>query len=240
MLIAYGQFLFRYRNYVFPLVLFTLFISFTPHFFLGDRKLDIWMNAGGILVILCGQALRASVIGLAYIKRGGRKKRIYADTLVTDGLFAHCRNPLYLGNLLIITGFLLIYNNFHVYLLGGTFFLISYMAIVAAEESFLGQKFGNDFDRYCSRVNRWLFDLTGIRNTLLSMKFSWQRVLYKDYTTFLTWVLTVLLIISLEQIRHYGFTGSLVFITWASALAFPVMIMTIGVRMYKKNGRLVQ
>jgi hypothetical protein len=39
---------------------------------------------------------------LAYIKRGGRKKRIAADHLVVDGIFAHVRHPLYVGNFLLL------------------------------------------------------------------------------------------------------------------------------------------
>ena len=240
MLIAYGQFLFRYRNILFPLVLFALFIIFKPGYFLGDEKLDIWLDISGVLVILCGQVTRASVIGLAYIKRGGKKKSIHADTLVTEGIFAHCRNPLYTGNLLIIAGFLLIYNNFWVYLLGGTFFLVSYIAIVTAEESFLHQKFGIEFKQYSSKVNRWLVDLTGIRKTLHSMKFNWHRVIMKDYTTFLTWFLTVSLIISLERITHHGFADSLVYVMWVLAFTIPVLIMSLGVRIYKKHGRLAR
>ena len=240
MFIAYGNFLFRYRNILFPAVLFTLFILFKPYPFAKDENLDIWLDITGILIILIGQGIRAPVIGLAYIKRGGKQKRIDADTLVTEGIFAHCRNPLYVGNLFIIIGFLVIYNNFWVYLLGGSFFLLSYTAIVAAEESFLRRKFGTEFEQYCKRVNRWLVDLTGIRKTLHSMKFNWHRVIMKDYTTFLTWFLTVSLIISLERITHHGFADSLVYVMWVLAFTIPVLIMSLGVRIYKKHGRLAR
>ncbi len=209
MLIAYGNFLFRYRNILFPAVLFVLFIFFKPYPFAEDENLDIWLDITGILIILIGQGIRAAVIGLAYIKRGGKQKRIHADTLVTEGIFAHCRNPLYVGNLFIIIGFLVIYNNFWVYLLGGGFFLFSYIAIVAAEELFLHRKFGAEFEQYRKRVNRWFINLRGIRKTLSTMTFNWQRVLFKDYTTFLTWFLTVFLILSFEQITfHEFFSGS--------------------------------
>ena len=69
------------------------------------------MDIAGVLIILSGLGLRAVVIGLAYIKRGGVNKMIHADTLVTNGLFAHCRNPLYAGNLLVVAGLLVIFNN---------------------------------------------------------------------------------------------------------------------------------
>ena len=43
-------------------------------------------------------------IGYEYIVRGGRQGKVYAEDLVQGGVFAHSRNPLYLGNLLIIVG----------------------------------------------------------------------------------------------------------------------------------------
>lgn len=238
MLVAYGHFLFRYRNILFPVVLFSLLIIFKPYPAGGNERLDCWLDITGILVIIAGQAIRAAVIGLAYIKRGGVNKKIFASKLVTEGIFAHCRNPLYVGNLMILGGFLIIHNNPWVYLLGGGFFLLSYIAIVAAEESFLGDKFGAEFDQYCSRVNRWLFDFTGIRETLGSMTFNWRRVISKDHTTFLTWFLTVLLIIGYEHIAWHGWENSQAFIQQLATVGIAIIVMVLWVRILKKTGKL--
>ena len=237
MLIAYGDFLFRFRNILFPAVLFLLFILFKPYPFAGNENLDIWLNITGILVICVGQMIRATVIGLAYIKRGGKKKKVYADTLVTEGIFTHCRNPLYVGNLLIIAGFLVIYNNFWVYLLGVSFFMFSYISIVAAEESYLRKKFGEEFEQYCKKVNRWSINLSGIKNTFDTMSFNWQRVLFKDYTTFATWALTVFLLLSYEQITFHGFENSQKFFIRAFIIIIPLLILAFYVRICKKDGK---
>ena len=240
MLIAYGNILFRYRNVLFPAVLFTVLLIFEPDPFAGNKNLDIWLDIAGILVILTGQAIRAAVIGLAYIKRGGVNKKIHADTLVTEGIFAHCRNPLYVGNLAILCGFLIIHNNPWVYLLGGIFFLFSYSAIVTAEETFLRAKFGAEYEQYCKKVSRWMIDLSGIRTTLASKSFNWQRVLAKDYTTFLTWFLTIFIILERQQIAFYGFENSLSFLENAGIVLVPVLILALWVRIAKKNGRLAR
>ena len=68
----------------------------------GDWRLDRRLDAAGFVVASIGQLLRVAVIGFAYITRGGRNRRIVADSLVQAGIFAHSRNPLYLGNLLIV------------------------------------------------------------------------------------------------------------------------------------------
>ena len=240
MLIRYGHFVFRYRNVLFPAVLITLLLSFKPVFFAGNEYSDLWLNLTGLLSIMMGQTLRAAVIGLAYITRGGVNKKIHADNLVTQGIFSHCRNPLYAGNLMILAGFLVIHNNIWVYLLGGCFFFISYSAIVAAEESFLRDKFGEEFNRYCNDVNRWLFRIRGIRKTLNSRQFNWRRVLIKDYTTMSTWIITVLLLFAEKHIALHGLENSYVFMAKISIVIILTLFMMLWVRTMKKSGRLAE
>ncbi len=240
MLIQYGHFLFRYRNVLFPAVLVLLLIGFNPVPFAGNEYADFWLDLTGLLLILTGQALRAAVIGLAYIKRGGVNKKIHAGNLVTRGIFSHCRNPLYTGNLMILSGFLVIHNNFWVYLLGGSFFLLSYSAIITAEESFLRNKFGEEFNQYCNNVNRWLFRLRGIRHTLNTMQFNWRRVILKDYITLLTWLITVLVLFAKEHIVLYGLENSSEFITRIAIAILFAILMALLIRTMKKSGALVE
>jgi protein-S-isoprenylcysteine O-methyltransferase Ste14 len=115
------QFLFRYRNALFPAVLVTLFVLFRPRFPRESERLDLWVDALGLLVALAGQALRIVVIGYVYILRGGRDHKVYAEDLVTGGMFAHSRNPLYLGNVLILIGLFLIHGSPWVIGLGASF-----------------------------------------------------------------------------------------------------------------------
>jgi protein-S-isoprenylcysteine O-methyltransferase Ste14 len=94
-----GHFFFRHRNALFPCA---VVLAFVPGPLVFADPLDA--AALGVLLALAGQALRAATIGLDYIVRGGQNGRVHADELVTGGLFAHCRNPLYVANLIIITG----------------------------------------------------------------------------------------------------------------------------------------
>jgi len=81
--VRYGNFLFRYRNALFPAVLVTLFVLFRPRFPRESERLDLWVDGLGLLVALAGQALRIVVIGYVYILRGGRDHKVYAEDLVT-------------------------------------------------------------------------------------------------------------------------------------------------------------
>ena len=70
MIIRIGNFLFHYRNGLFPLVYALLIFKSQP--LLHDYRLAA---AIGFLVALTGQLLRAITIGLDYIVRGGRNRQ---------------------------------------------------------------------------------------------------------------------------------------------------------------------
>lgn len=203
-LIAYGNWLFHYRDKVFPVVMVVLFAGIAPVPFGGDLQRDRALDLAGFALSLLGQSYRWLVIGLAYIKRGGLNKRVHAHALVTDGLFAHVRNPLYGGNLLIIAGLLLVHNAPAVYVLGGGWFLLTYIAIVAAEEAYLREKFPTYAD-YCREVPRWWPRWTGLSATLSGMRFHWRRAALKDSASCAMWVLAGLGTLALEA---WSFGGS--------------------------------
>ena len=187
-LVRYGNFLFRYRDAVFPVVLLALLAASRPRWPAGSERLDNVLDAVGVGVALLGQALRAGVVGYAYIIRGGKNKQVYAEDLVTGGFFNHSRNPLYVGNLLILLGLLLIWNSPLAYAVGVPYFLVGYVAIVAAEEVFLRRKFGPEYDAYAARVPRWWPRLRGLRRSLDGMAFNWRRVVLKEYGSAAYWI----------------------------------------------------
>lgn len=196
-MIAIGNFFFRYRNWLFILLYALLFLPSPPLFtgsFLGDHYWYLPMY-GGLLITVLGQALRGATIGLAYIVRGGKDKKVYAEELVTTGIFAHCRNPLYVGNILMLLGVGVLSNSLIYVLVVMPFFLFIYQAIVLAEENFLLAKFGKSFDAYCSTVNRWIPSLRGLGNTFSSMQFNWRRWVLKEYNTQFVWLTGIALIL---------------------------------------------
>jgi hypothetical protein len=69
-----------------------------------------------------------------------------------------------------------------------------YGAIIAAEEAYLRDTLGAEFDACCARVNRILPRLSGFRTSVANMRFNTRRVLVKDCSTI---VLSVLLLAGL-------------------------------------------
>jgi len=230
--IAYGNFLFRYRNYLFPLVLMFIIVVANP----GQAGPGAISAIFGILIIISGQAVRAAVIGLDYIKRGGKNKKVAADNLVVTGIFAHCRNPLYVGNLLILCGLLVAYGNLWAGIAGVLFFYISYSAIIMAEENFLAAKFGDEYITYCNSVPRWFFRIDGLYTTLFTNNFNWQRVFNKDYTTMSTWMISLVLLFTAKIIHQQGFTTGV--LIKSSVFIFAVLIFTSVIKYLKKSGYL--
>lgn len=184
-LTSIGDFLFRYRTVVFPAF---LPVALLPAPALFDQPLVAAVL--GFVIAALGETVRATTIGLQYIVRGGRDRRVYAKDLVTGGIYAHTRNPMYVGNMLILAGLALASNS---WLCVGVLipaYAFVCLAIVTAEERYLRGRFGADFDAYCRDVPRWLPRLSGIEATLADHRFNWRRVVIKEYGTPLGWTLT--------------------------------------------------
>jgi len=147
-MVKFGNLLFHNRNWLFPLFYIILFIP-SPEVFTNP----VTAMVIGFSITLLGQIIRIITIGLVYIVRGGRNRTVYADNLVTTGIFSHCRNPLYVGNILILAGLGVASNSIIFIAIATPLFIFFYQAIVRAEENFLRNKFGHEFTDYCSRVN---------------------------------------------------------------------------------------
>jgi len=238
LLVRVGNFLFRYRNYAFPLLLIPLVVLFPPAHKWGREGFDS-SDLLALVLALLGEGVRAAVVGLAYIKRGGLNKQVYAKTLVTEGLFAHCRNPLYVGNLLLLAALLVIVNNFWAYLIGGGFFLFAYVAIVAAEETYLAGKFGGEYEEYCRRVNRWLPNVRGLTATMNSMTFNWRRVVIKEYSSVYSWCVVALLLETIKALRDANMAAAEVRLTTLGFIFAAVTAVFLTVYVLKKSRKLV-
>jgi protein-S-isoprenylcysteine O-methyltransferase Ste14 len=199
-MIRIGNFFFKYRNWIFILFYAALFIPSWPLF--SEKQFGntyfLWPIGIGLIITCFGQLVRGLTIGLAYIIRGGKEGKPFADHLVTEGIFNHCRNPLYIGNILMLLGIGILANSLVYVFIVIPVFLFIYQAIVIAEEVFLRKKFGTGFDQYCRQVNRWWPNLKGFSKTFSSMSFKWKRWIIKEHTTQLIWLIGITLILFLN------------------------------------------
>ena len=196
-LVALGAFSFKYRGYLLPIAVILLFIP-SPSIFADPAVAGLL----GFLVGVLGQTVRVATVGLDYIIRGGKDHKVYAEKLVTGGLYSHCRNPMYVGNFFLLLGLALASNSWVFALVGIPLSLGMHRAIVAAEENFLRSKFGREFDAYCARVARWVPRLSGLGKTLSGMQFDWRRVVMKEYRAGFDWFSATAVVVLLRLQAH--------------------------------------
>jgi len=233
-----GHILFRTRDAIVPVVLLAAAFGTRPHVVAASVRADHLVDAFGAAVSFGGQAIRTLVIGLVYITRGGQNRRIWASSLVEDGIFAHCRNPMYIGNLLLVIGLAVVHNGWAMYLIVLPLFVLAYVSIVSAEEEYLRSRFGDAYVEYCRRVPRWIPSVRGLFTTIRSSRFDWRKVLRKEYGTPFAWVSGLLLLLVWE---HQGpsaapmsrFELRLIVAAWIAAAA-----AYLTARRLKLSGRL--
>jgi protein-S-isoprenylcysteine O-methyltransferase Ste14 len=110
----------------------------------------------GFCIVSAGEFLRLWGVAIA-----GSETRttdsVGGTFLITTGPFAHVRNPLYLGNILMYFGIGIMSNALVPLLpwIALVYFLLQYSLIVNLEEKYLNRRFGGDFVRYCNAVPRF-------------------------------------------------------------------------------------
>jgi protein-S-isoprenylcysteine O-methyltransferase Ste14 len=105
--------------------------------------------AWSLALVLPGLWLRAYASG--YVKKNRE--------LTVTGPYAHTRNPLYLGSMLMAAGFAVALLSWPVALALAAGFAVIYVPVIASEERFLRTAFAG-FDDYCRRVPRLIPRLT--------------------------------------------------------------------------------
>jgi len=237
-MIAVGNFFFKYRNWLFIILYLLLFVPSVPLFSVKNfgEKFYLFPLMLGLAITITGQLIRGATIGLAYIIRGGMDGKVYAEDLVTTGIFHHCRNPLYVGNILMLLGVGVLSNSLLYVVVIMPVFIFIYHAIVLAEEKFLANKFGEAFSGYCARVSRWVPSLKGISSTFASMHFKWRRWLTKEYNTQFVWLTGVTLIILFKYPQLTNFQVAIR--NTALAIILPgLLLYYLTIRYLKKSGK---
>ncbi len=237
--IAAGQFFFKYRNSLFPVLFALTALTMRPRRLFADPAFDrVWL-IGSAAIALAGEFVRLTTIGFEYIERGGRNGQVWASRLVVGGIYAHSRNPMYVGNSLIAIGMALLTTSPLTWAVVIPLFLYIYVAIVAAEEQFLRGKFGREYDEYAARVPRYLPTLAGW-SRLLAADYDWRRAVRQDLSTFTALFLGINGMLTLRTVFLEGVDAIPQIAPW-SAAGFVVVLLLYGwLYRLKKQGRLVK
>ena len=111
---------------------------------------------GGVLLIAAGAAL--VVTGMLTFRR--HHTAIYpnrpASNVVTSGVYAYTRNPMYLGLSIAYLGGVLATGIWWSLLFLPLVLLLTVLLVISREEAHLHERFPDEFGAYRARVRRWL------------------------------------------------------------------------------------
>jgi len=245
MVIKLGNFFFRWRDTLFSLILLFGLYSLTmtqQYWFLlgfGSLKEDIVFSMIGFLLVLIGITIRSITIGYIYIKRAGINKKIHADQLFKEGLFAHSRNPLYLGNLFIVTGAIMSLNLILFWVLILPMFYLIYYAIIRAEEAFLSNKFKQEYLEYLNQVPRLFFgNFHLFPDSFKNLNFSLKRVIKVEHSVQFLVLFTIVLTNILKFHFRYNINWENEFLIVLYIILVILIIYQILASILKRLGKL--
>ena len=165
------SFLFKKRSYTpIPIVILILYFS--------DPIFPYWLY--GIILIIFGESIRINAVSYA----GGRTRttKVGANSLCTSGPYSRTRNPLYIGNISIYSGIVLVSGGvylFYLLLVVIIYFIFQYSMIISLEEEKLESLFGQNYLEYKENVPR-----------LIPMIKPWENHTITDPSSFLKTVKT--------------------------------------------------
>ncbi|MBO9472701.1 isoprenylcysteine carboxylmethyltransferase family protein [Shimia sp. R10_1] len=125
---------------------FSLGLSFGPVW--ADLLGGLLVGGGGVLVMLAIMEMRRH--------RTTLHPHHDAAHLVQSGIFRRSRNPIYLADLMILTGFILFWDAVLSLPLVPLSLWMLERRFVIPEENRLRRQFRMDFAKYCEKTRRWL------------------------------------------------------------------------------------
>ena len=147
-----SRILFKYRSYT-PIPFVIIMLIF--------HNASLTSILTGLVIALIGEGFR--FWGVSYAGSETRRtNEVGGSYLVISGPFAHLRNPLYLGNILIYTGIGIMSMALFPFLqiVAFLFFYFQYRVIIIGEEEYLHKTYGKQFEEFKQNVPRLIPRIT--------------------------------------------------------------------------------
>jgi protein-S-isoprenylcysteine O-methyltransferase Ste14 len=181
-----GRWLFRWRTYL-PAVGIPIFIialrnsEYLERVF-GNTINNLW-ELFSVCISFLGFGVRCFTVGFVPRGTSGRSRQLQdSEILNTTGMYSIVRNPLYLGNFIIILGITLFIQVWWLALVVWLGFWLYYERIIFAEEEFLREKFGALFLEWANETPTFFPKFKNWKKP--NLPFSLKAVLRREYSTF--------------------------------------------------------
>lgn len=122
----------------------------------GSQLLRPPFNWLGAIVVVIGLAVGASGSRLFLRRRTELNTFGHPRQMVTDGVFAISRNPMYLGFVLMLLGVAFVVDRLAPFLFVLLFAAAAQFWYVPFEERRMRETFGDEYAGYCRKTRRWI------------------------------------------------------------------------------------
>jgi protein-S-isoprenylcysteine O-methyltransferase Ste14 len=143
-----------------------------PLFFFACLGLGLWLEYLSPIHLISLSLISRIIVGCIFIIISGciavssfmvliRHKTSFSTAksttkIVTNGSFRFSRNPLYLSLLLLLFGIAVLMLSIWLFFTIPILYILILFKAVKPEESYLTQKFGEDYLEYSAKVRRWV------------------------------------------------------------------------------------
>tara|TARA_A100001011_G_C14311595_1_gene845887 strand:+ start:1000 stop:1587 length:588 start_codon:yes stop_codon:yes gene_type:complete len=186
--VSIKKFFFSNRSYTpIPIVLLVLYHS--------EPKIKTIII--GLVILLIGEIIR--VVSVSYAGGITRTRKVGAPSICSSGPYAYTRNPLYIGNILIYSGVVVISSAENIIFLLSIvliFFITQYTMIVSLEEQTLEKLFPDQYRDYKKNVPRIIPRLDPWKNNDIRKPSPFIKTIKTEKRTLQNIVLIVCLILT--------------------------------------------
>lgn len=140
---------------IFTVTTLATLAGFFLDWFDAGRVSPAWLSAilvaaGGVLIVI------AVLVWCLAVFASRMVARVKSGQLMTSGIYAWVRHPVYSAFLLLNTGLLLAMSNWFFLVLPPVYWLALTVLMRLTEERWLLEMFGSEYSQYVTRVNRCL------------------------------------------------------------------------------------
>lgn len=234
-----GGWLFRWRSYILlgftPLIALVILQPEPIHTHFGETA-DTIYEAICIVIAFIGLGIRGLTVGVVPAGTSGRNTHAQrANSLNTTGMYSLTRNPLYFGNSIIYVAVAMFTQSLWLTILMILFLIVYLERIIATEERYLLDKFGEPYAQWAASVPVFFPRLHGWVPPELG--FSIKNVLKREYSGFFGIVATLFIIDTIQEYVTENQTS--IDQTWLIAFMVSAAIY-LGLRALKKHTSLLK
>ena len=146
----------------------------------------------GVALVILGQAIRMWTVRHIGVISRTRASRL--GPLVVSGPYLLVRNPIYVGNWFLWTGFTIWSGVLWMLPVVWIVFILQHRTIVRWEEKLLLEKFGEPYANYLKTVNRWLPSGVIVPAGTPAAPHSWGDTLFSERGTIIAVIVTGILL----------------------------------------------